>query len=218
MAEPEDHLLEEIEEDLRAERYAKLWKRYGKLVIAGFVALIVGVAGYQGWQTHDKKVRAEQSDKFAAAVKLLADKKPAEAQKAFSALASDGKQGYRLLAGLRKAALLSENGDKNGAQKVYDSIAADSSFDSLYRDLATLLSVLASLDTGDTSALIARLKPLMEDASPWRFSAKEASALLNLRAGQRKKAYEILDELSKDALTPQGIRTRAQELSAAIKP
>jgi hypothetical protein len=44
----DDHLFEEIEEDLRAERYAKLWKRYGKFVIAGFIALIVGVAGFKG--------------------------------------------------------------------------------------------------------------------------------------------------------------------------
>ena len=74
----DDHLFEEIEEDLRAERYAKLWKRYGKFVIAGFIALIVGVAGFKGWQTYDQKIRAEQSNQYATAARLLAEKKSSE--------------------------------------------------------------------------------------------------------------------------------------------
>ncbi len=214
----DDHLFQEIEEDLRAERYAKLWKRYGNFVIAGFVVLILSIAGYQGWQSYDQKVRSEQSDKFAAAAKLLAEKKPAAAQKAFAAMATDARHGYRFLAKLRQATLMTENGDKTGAQKVYDSITNDKDLDQLYRDLATLLSVLNSLDTGDVSALSARLTPLLADDNPWRFSAKEASALLSLRSGKQKQAYDLLNALSKDAAAPQGIRARASELSAATKP
>ena len=214
----DDHLFEEIEEDLRAERYAKLWQRYGKFVIAGFVFLVIGVAGYQAWQSYDQKVRSEQSDKFSAAAKLLAEKKPAAAQKAFASLAIDARDGYRLLAKLRQAALLAENGDKAGAQKVYDSIAADNGLDQMYRDLATLLSVLVSLDTGDATALLTRLAPLTKDDNPWRFSAKEATALLKLRSGNRKQAYDLLNALSKDAAAPRGVRARAAELSAATKP
>ena len=214
----DDHLFGEIEEDLRAERYAKLWQRYGKFVIAGFVVLILGVAGYQAWQSYDRKVRSEQSDRFAAAAKLLADKKPAAAQKAFASLATDARDGYRLLAKLRQAALMAQNGNKAGAQQVYDSISADNGMDQMYRDLATLLSVLVALDTGDATALLTRLAPLMKDDNPWRFSAKEATALLNLRAGNIKQAYDLLNALSKDAAAPQGVRARASELSAATKP
>ena len=214
----DDHLFEEIEEDLRAERYAKLWKRYGKFVIAGFVFLIIGVAGFKGWQTYDQKVRAEQSNQFAAATKLLAEKKSNEAQKLFAALAKDGSHGYRFLSRLRQAALLTKSGDSKGAQNAYDSIAADSGLKQLYRNLATLLSVMAMLDKGDPTSLNARLAPLLAKDNPWRFSAKEASALLNLRAGKQKQAYDLLVVLSNDTATPQGIRSRAQELSAAIKP
>lgn len=214
----DDHLFDEIEEDLRAERYAKLWKRYGKLVITGIVLLVASVASYQGWQAYDRQQRAEQSERFAAAAKLLSEKKPQEAQKVFSALSAEGRSGYRLLASLRQASILSEKGDHAGAQKIYDAIAADSGFDQIYRDFATLLAVLSKLDTGDPAALIQKLKPLTEDDNTWRFSAKEASALLSLRAGKQKEAYDKLVALANDATTPQGIRARALELSAAIKP
>ena len=214
----DDHLFEEIEEDLRAERYTKLWQRYGKFVIAGFVFLIIGVAGFKGWQSYDQKARAEQSDQFAAASKFITEKKSAEAQKILAALAKDGRHGYRFLARLRQASLLTDSGDKKGAQKVYNSIAADSGLKQLYRDLATLLSVFVMLDKGDPIALNTQLKPLLATENPWRFSAKEASALLSLRAGKQKQAYDLLIALSNDATTPQGIRARASELSAAIKP
>jgi hypothetical protein len=214
----DDHIFDEIEDDLRAERYAKLWKAYGKYIIAALAILVVAVAGYQGWRAYDIKVRSEQSDRFADALTLLADKKPADAQKAFAALADEAGTGYRFLARLRAAAAAAENGEAANAQKLYDAIAADSGLDRLYRDLATLLSVLTGLDTGDSAALRERLTPLMADDNPWRYSAKETAALLDIRAGNRKQAYDLLDALAKDAAAPQGIRMRAAELSAAVKP
>ncbi|MEX2450188.1 MAG: tetratricopeptide repeat protein [Rhodospirillales bacterium] len=214
----DDHIFDEIEEDLRAERYAKLWKAYGKYIIAALAILVVAVAGYQGWRAYDLKVRSEQSDRFAGALTLLADKKPAEAQKAFAALADEAGTGYRFLARLHAAAAAAENGETANAQKLYDAIAADSGLDRMYRDLATLLSVLTGLDTGDPAALRERLTPLMADDNPWRYSAKETAALLDIRAGNRKQAYDLLDALAKDAAAPQGIRMRAAELSAAVKP
>jgi hypothetical protein len=74
------------------------------------------------------------------------------------------------------------------------------------------------LDKGEPTSLKAQLAPLLAKDNPWRFSAQEASALLSLRAGKQKQAYDLLLALSNDAATPQGIRNRAQELSAAIKP
>ncbi|MEQ8194333.1 MAG: tetratricopeptide repeat protein [Rhodospirillales bacterium] len=214
----DDHIFDEIEDDLRAERYAKLWKAYGKYIIAAMVILVVAVAGYQGWRAYDRNIRAAQSDRFADALYLLADKKPAEAQKAFAALAKDAGSGYRFLAKLRQAATMAENGDKAGAQKIYADTAADTGIDKTYRDLALLLSVLNGLDTGEPAALRARLSPLMADDNPWRYSAKETAALLDIRAGKRKEAYALLDALAKDAAAPPGIRQRAAELSAAVKP
>ncbi len=214
----DDHLFDEIEEDLRAERYAKLWKQYGKYVIALLAAVIIGVAGYQGWRSYDLKSRTEQSDKFAAAIKLLESKQTSKATEAFASLAKDGSKGYQLLARLQQAAILSQKGDKLGAKKIYEGIVNDAGLSQLYRDLALMMSVLTEIDTGDPKNLRARLSPLVTNENPWRHSAKEISAILTYRAGERKKAYDQLNSLSKDATAPQGVRTRAAEMAAAIAP
>ena len=47
MADPvQDSLFREIEEDLRQEHWAKLWKRYGNYAVGAVFALVLSVAGY----------------------------------------------------------------------------------------------------------------------------------------------------------------------------
>ena len=46
----QDNLFKEIDEDLRQQKYADLWKKYGKFVIGAAVALVVGVASLKGWE------------------------------------------------------------------------------------------------------------------------------------------------------------------------
>ena len=49
----DDGLLREIDEELRQEQAQKLWKTYGKYVIAVAVAVVAVVAGYQGYRAYD---------------------------------------------------------------------------------------------------------------------------------------------------------------------
>ncbi|MEE8534520.1 MAG: hypothetical protein V3S45_00650, partial [Kiloniellales bacterium] len=58
--------------------------------------------------------------------------------------------------------------------------------------------------------------PLTADANPWRHSAREISAVLAFRSGDREKAVELFTGLAKDASAPEGIRARAGEMLAAI--
>ena len=76
--ETDNVLFREIEDELRQERAKKLWKNYGRYIIATVVALVIGVAGYQGWRTYDISSRTADGERFAAALKLadrLAGKK-----------------------------------------------------------------------------------------------------------------------------------------------
>ena len=60
MAEPiEDGIFREIDEELRQENFAKLWKKYGNLIIAGAIVLVVAVGGYQGWRNYDLNARTD---------------------------------------------------------------------------------------------------------------------------------------------------------------
>ncbi len=219
MADPvQDSLFREIEEDLRHERFAKLWKRYGNYVIGAAFAVVLSVAGYQGWRAYDIATRQSDGERFAEALKLAGDNQTQAAEEAFAGLAADATKGYALLARFQEAALLAKGGERAAAAVAYEDLAADSGVDAVYRDLAVILGALHELNGTGAGAgdLSNRLAPLTADGNPWRHSAKELTAVLAARAGNRTKARELFTALAADVTAPQGIRARAGEMLAIL--
>ena len=103
-------LFREIEDELRKERAKKLWKNYGRYIIATAVALVIGVAGYQGWRTYDISSRTADGERFAAALKLAADNHSEQAATAFANISQDAVSGYAMLSRFREAGLLVSSG------------------------------------------------------------------------------------------------------------
>jgi hypothetical protein len=122
------------------------------------------------------------------------------------------------LARLAEAVAKAQAGDADGAAAAYDQLAADGSADSIFRDVATLLSARYAIDKGDPKGAIARLAPLTNATSPWRGLALELTAAAELKAGDRDKARTDFDALAKDNSVSQGVRQRATEMQAAITP
>lgn len=211
-------IFDEVEEDLRAERARKFWERFSTPILGALVLAVVGVAGWQGWSWYETRQRE------AAAVAFMATHRATEAEGAdlpamaarFEALAPTSPAGYRTIALLRAAALKAETGQLAEALAIYDRIAADNSADSLYRDLASLMWVLRSLDAGDPAVLAARIAPLARPDQPWSASARELAALVAIRAGQRDEARRALEALAADVTAPRSIRDRAGRIAQGL--
>jgi len=210
----QESLLREIDEDIRRERYARLWKRFGNYIVAAVVAILLGVGGYQFWQHRVETQREEASARLSSATALIATDRAA-AEQNLAGLAGDGPAGIAVLAALRQAALLAESGDAQAARAVYQQVQRSAS-DPLYRDLAVLREAMVALGKEtvpiDADAIIEKLKPLTADSSPWRFSARELTALLASRSEQIAEARNLLATLSADPLAPPDVRERAQQL------
>ncbi|CCC98577.1 hypothetical protein [Azospirillum baldaniorum] len=117
------------------------------------------------------------------------------------------------LAQLNAAALLAREGKTAEAVAVYDTLSNNAGAAAVYRELAALLSVMHQLDSGDPAQLQARLQPLTADANPWRFSAREMSAVLAARAGDKERARTLFQQLADDSQAPAGVRSRAADLA-----
>lgn len=212
----QEQFFEEVSEELKQDRYAELWKKYGRYFVALAVAVVLGVAGYQYWQGEQRKAREAASARFAAAVALARDGKAREATAAFGGVAQDGPKGYAQLARLQQAAQLLKSGDRAGALLAFEQIANDGSADPLFRDIAVVHWAYAGLDDADPAKLTERLKSLTAKDNPWRHMALELSALYAERAGRRADALQILTDLEKDKDAPAGARGRAKELLAIL--
>ncbi|CCG42279.1 tetratricopeptide repeat protein [Magnetospirillum molischianum] len=209
-----DLLIKEVDEDLRHEQLANLWKRHGILVVGFGVAAILAVAGWQGWRAWDGQQRKDSSQRFHEIASLLEQGKRDEAVDDLTRLASEGASGYRLLANLRLADLRQQQGDPAAAASIYRAVAADGSVAAVYRDMASIRAAYLTLDVTDPAQLDKAMEPLAVESSSWRHSAREIQALTALRRGDKVRAAELFSRLAEDAAAPEGMRTRAAEMLA----
>lgn len=206
----------EVEEDVKRERYEKLWKAYGKYFLAGVAAIVIGTAGTVFWRDYQTRQREAESERFTAALELARAGRNADAANAFSELAQAAGTGYRVLARFRAAAALIETGDSAGAVATYDSIAADDGAGAVLGDLARLLAARTLVDAAPAGEVEARLAPLLGEQNPWRHSARELGAVLALKSGKVAAARKAFQALADDLTAPSAVRARGAEMLAAL--
>ncbi len=207
------NFIREIEEEVRRDRLIQLWKRYGNHLIGLAMLVVLATAAWRGWQWYEKRESAKAGAQYEQALSLAESGKQAEAEQALAAIAKDAPSGYRQLAKLRLAA---ETGKANAAAgvKAYDEIAADSSVDPLFRDLAKLRAAYLLIDSAAPSEVAARVEPLTGANGPFKNSAKEALALSYFRAGDKAKARALFTEILADPQVTSALAGRAQMMQA----
>ena len=209
-------IFREVDEDIRQERYQKLWRRYRWYLLGVTLALIIAVAAFVIIKEQNEAQREDEGRQFAAALGELEAGRPKGAAVAFQALADTTDSGYLALARVRAADALVLAGDISGAIELYDQLSADSRADLLYRELAALLAAEHLLDRVSPEEVMQRLAPLVSGDGPWRSLANELTGVAQMRAGRNDAAREIFTELSNDVGAPNGVRSRAQEFLASL--
>lgn len=212
-------IFDEVEEDLRAERAARLLREYAWLIIAVAVAVVGAAVGWQLWARWQTSRDMQAAQHYVTATAQADSASPAAKASAIAALvqqAATAPEGYRTLSRLRAAGLKADAGDIASAAALLDQVAADASADPLLRDLADLESAQRQLDHGDPAMLEARLKPLAAPGNPWAPLAREQLALLDLRQGKAADAKAALKALSTDIVAPNGLRQRVAAILAGL--
>lgn len=206
----------EVEEDLRRERAKRLWDRYGWIVTVVLVLAVAGTGGFQAWRWYEAREAANASARYLAAARAVEDERAGPALEGFAGLVQNAPAGYRLLARFQEAALHARAGQTETALALWAQIERESGTPEPYRELATLMSVMHQVDSGDPAALSARLTPLDRPDGTFRFSARELQAALAERQQDRAHATAILRSLAEAADAPVALRSRASEALTAL--
>jgi hypothetical protein len=205
-------IFREVEEDVRRERFAKLWKAYGNFVIAALVLLFAGIGGWQLWQRHDQQEREKVSDSFIAAQRIT---NPQTAAGAFVDLSRTAPKGYATVARLSEAGAMLASGQRGPAIDLYKQIAKDDS--GPIGSVARLRAAWALAESASRADLADLLKPLDQPGNAWRANAREVLAYADYRAMDTKSAMAKYFELSLDPEAPESLRARAKAMAAFLK-
>lgn len=214
MANQDDSFLREVEEELRRERLAKIWRAYGTYILVAAGLIVFGVLGYKYWE-HSSLVAAQTSGaRYEDAMALAADGKEGSAEKEFETIAAEGTGGYRALAQLQLAGAFLKQGKRAEALAVFEQLGETG--DQLLRGYANLQAASVRLGEADFTEMQNRLTPLMSDDSAWRYSARELLGVAAFKAGKPDEARNVLTPLLVDEKTPQTIIERAHIVLAEI--
>ena len=214
----DESLFREVDEEVRRDKMEELWKRYGTLVIAVALGIIVGVAGYKGWQYYSTKLAESTGAAYIKAMEVAEKETPQAAEKAFKAIEDGSHSGFAMLARLQSAGALAGQGNSEGAVAAYNAIAADTSVDATMRDMARVRAAYLLVDSASSDDLRSRLAGLDVDGSSWRASAREIIALAYYREAKYVDADKLVSQILADAETPQGVRQRSQVLASLLQP
>lgn len=207
--------LREVDDAVRQDQLLGFWKRFGRWIAGAVIVGLALFAGWLYWQHHSAAKSGETAEEMAGLLEVVAGGGTPDAKK-LESLTKASQPGYRATALLAQAAVAVKKGDTAAALALYKGMAADTSLDQPYRDLALVRQTSLEFDKLKPEDVVARLKPLAVAGDPWFGSAGEMTAIAYMKMQKYDLAGPIFAAMAKDAQVPQSIRSRARQMAGLL--
>ena len=210
-----EEFIREVDEDLKEEKRLKLWKRLLPYVVSISLGVILSTSGYVFWENYTNKTKQQLGDDFTAAVELSNEEDIDAALLALDRIVDKGSDGYVTMAKLKKASVLIAKGERNEGLDIYLDLEKNA-VDQSFRDIATILFVMNSIDFKPSEELLDKLDPL-KNSLIWKSSALELTAFIYLKNDKKKEALETFEEIKMLPNKPASLGLRAQNMIDFLK-
>jgi len=208
-------LFEEVEEQLRSDRYRQLVRKLLPWALGLVAAALVAVLAYWGWDYYQRQAVAKASEQYQAAMDAYLAGDRTKATQLWMDVAKGRAGGYKSLSLMHLGAAQLERRKTAEAVKLFDE-AAEAAPDEIIGDVARLKSAFALLDTAPLKDVEGRLTPLMKEGRPYRVQAREALAFARLNAGDLPGARREFNLITQALDAPEGAQARARAAIALI--
>lgn len=196
----EDFLLQEVSDELKAERLRRWWQRFGSVVAVCCIGLVVATIGYQYHINSVNTANESTTSLLLGSDELLQRKQYDSAAEKLLAL-PEGTKDVALLARLKAADALEKSGKHKEAQREY--------------------RIIASVKHQPAFANYAQLRLGQADQiapeAPYAALANELQAVELYHQGKKEAAQKLLASLANSPETPAATRNRVNELIAAFQ-
>ncbi len=208
-------VFEQVEEELRSDRYKRLFLTWGPIVGGILLLALIGALGWWGWDSWQNSKADKASVAYDRGLEALQQGNAAGAGAAFLEAQKEGNGAYKALALQQRAGLAVQANNLTQAVELFDG-AAKAAGDPILKDTAAYKAALIILDTGTTEDAIKRLTPLAAEGRPMRPFAQEALAMANLQAGKPADARVLCVQLTLGQDVPDSVRQMAQQCIDAV--
>jgi len=211
-----ESFVREVDENLRRDQMAARAKRFAGVAIAAVVLFLIAVAAYLYWQDRQRKQAEAATEQLTLTLQDVGANKMAAAPAQLDALRQADSDGVTALAGLSRAALALQQGNRKLAAATYAEIAANEELAKPFRDLALVRGTALDYDTLKPDEVIARLQPLAVPGQPFFGSAGEMVGMALIAKGQKPAAAQLFAKMAADPAVPDTLRTRAVQVAGTL--
>lgn len=210
----EKAFFEEVDEEVRNERFKELINKYGGYILAVLIIALSIAVGYEKivqW----KISKAEQ--KNVQYVQALAPSPDYENNiAALENIVATETGLYKDMAYLQIASLLLENGQTEKGLDVLNSINKDTSVTDKVREIAAVKLATYKVDTASYQDIETLLAPIVQKNGAWAVMAKELMAMSAIQNKNMEKAKAIYEELLTNTNISDEFKARINDMLASI--
>ncbi|RZJ30702.1 MAG: tetratricopeptide repeat protein [Brevundimonas sp.] len=208
-------VFEQVEEELRSERYKRLARTWLPVVGGILLVALIAALAWWGWQSWETSKAGKASIAYERGLEALESNNPIGADAAFVEAAKEGNGAFKALALQQRAGIALDANRTAEALSLLDE-AAKASRDPLISEPAAYKALLLAMDIETLEQVQARAEALSGDDRPLNAFAQEALALALLQHGKVTESRGVLVVLKNDLDTPEVVSRHAQIALDAI--
>ncbi len=210
----EKAFFEEVDEEVRNERFKELVNKYGGVILAVLIIALSVAVGYEKiiqW----KSSKAEQKNiQYVQALSPATDYENSIV--ALENIVATETGLYRDMAYLQIASLLLENGQIERGLEVLNNIYQDTNVLDKVREIATVKYATYKVDTAPFPEIEGLLMPIIQKNGAWAPMAKELLAMSAIQNKDIEQAKVIYQELLTNTNISEEFRSRINDMLVYI--
>lgn len=210
----EKAFFEEVDEEVRNERFKELVNKYGGYILAVLIVALSFAVGYEKIAQWKISKSEQKNVQYVQALTPAPDYESNIA--ALENIVATEKGLYRDMAYLQIASLLLENGQQEKGLEVLQNIYQDNTVLDKVREIAAVKLATYKVDTASYQEVEALLNPIIVKTGAWAPMAKELLAMSAIQNKDMAKAKAIYQELLANTNISDDFKSRINDMLASI--
>ena len=206
------NIFNEVDEDIRKERYQNLWSNYGKYIIAFLMLIVIAFSLTQYFQAKNISDNKAILDMYYSAAEGIEKNQLDFANNEFEIVYNQKNKMLAALSGFKMSETYLNNNQKEEAILLLEKIVDNRSLESIYRELALYKYIMINFENIDISSIEKKIVSIGVNKNTLHPYFQEIIGIKYLTAGNIEKANSVFTDLLLNEDTPFDLKMRLDKL------
>ncbi|MDC3144122.1 hypothetical protein OA527_03790 [Pelagibacteraceae bacterium] len=206
------NIFNEVDEDIRKERYKKLWSTYGKYLIGLIISIILIFSINQYLVSKNITDNKKLLDMYFAAAEDIEKSQFELANESLNKIYNDKNSTLAAFSAFKLSESYLKNNNKIDAIALLENIFNNNSLETIYRELALYKYIMINFDTLDISSIENKISIINIKERQLNPYFKELLGIKHITVGDKAKASLMFNELLSSENTPFDLKIRLEKL------